>query len=96
MVYLDTPAVFTCQLNDTAFGGWFVNGTDTRELPELRDDISTRDEGLTMVLNITARTQYNNTVVQCLALMFGGNGTERSDNVTLTIQGILLHLQLHI
>ena len=88
VVYPDTQTVFTCELTSGSLGAWLINGTDSRELPEeVRDDISTGDDGLTEILNITARTQYNNTVVQCAASEFGGSGSERSDNVTLTIQG---------
>ena len=88
VVYPDTQAVFTCELTSGSVVVWFVNGTDRRLLPEeVRDDISTGNDGLTETLTITARTQYNNTVVQCAALEIGGSGIERSDNVNLTIQG---------
>ena len=96
VVYPDTQAVFTCELTSGSLGVWFINGTESRALPEeVRDDISTGDDGLAETLTITARTQYNNTVVQCAAQEFGGSGIERSDNVTLTIQGTRTHKQTH-
>ena len=88
VVYPDTQAVFTCEVTPGSAGIWYVNGTDSRLLPEeVRDDISTGDDGLTEILTITSRTQYNNTVVQCVASELRGPGFEESDNVTLTIQG---------
>ena len=88
VVYPDTPAVFTCEVIFDSIGSLYVNGTDIRVLPEeVRDDISTGVDGLTEILTITARTQYNNTVVQCVAIEIGGSGREISTNVTLTIQG---------
>ena len=76
-------------------GIWFINGTDSRVLPdEVRNDINTRDNGLTTTLTITARTHYNNTIVQCEAVEFQGYGRERSDNTTLKIQGnVLVYMQ---
>ena len=88
VVYPDTQAVFTCEVTSGSHGVWFVNGTRSGLLPEeVGDDISTRDDGLTEILTITARTQYNNTVVHFMAQKVGGSESERSNNVTLTIQG---------
>ena len=88
VVYNNTQAVFTCKLALDSIGVWYVNGTDSRSLPdEVIDDIATGSDGLTETLIITARIQYNNTVVQCVAGEFGGSGIERSDNATMTIQG---------
>ena len=88
VVYPDTQTVFTCEVTSGSVGIWFINGIESRELPEeVRDDISTGVDGLNTTLTITARTQYNNTVVQCVAIEIGGSGREMSTNVTLTIQG---------
>ena len=88
VVFPDTLAVFTCELTSGSTGIWYVNDTESRLLPEdVRDDISTGDDGLTRTLTITARKEYNNTVVQCVASELRGPGFEESDNVTLTIQG---------
>ena len=88
VVYPDTQAVFTCELSVSAFGGWFVNGMDIRLLSEeLKNDISTGRVGFNERLTITARTHYNNTVVQCVAGEYDGSGREESDDVTLKIQG---------
>ena len=58
VVYPDTMAMFTCELNVSAFGGWFVNGMDIRLLlsEELKNDISTGRVGFNERLTITART----------------------------------------
>ena len=85
MVYVDTEAVFRCELTSAVFGGWLVNGTDSRELSE--EIVSGDIRGFHLTLTITARAQYNNTVVQCVTQELGGTGMERSDNVTLRIQG---------
>ena len=85
MVYADTEVVFTCELTPAAIGGWLVNGTNRRELSE--EIVSGFTDGLHLTLTIAARAQYNNTVVQCVAQEFDGDGIERSDNVTLRIQG---------
>ena len=93
VVYLNTQAEFTCQLTTGSLVVWFVNGIESRALPqEMRDDISTDDDGFIEILIITARTQYNNTVVQCVAAELGGSGIERSDNATLRIQGTSLYI----
>ena len=93
VVYPDTQAVFICKVTYDSVSVWFVNGTDSRTLSgEFGDDITTRGVGITMTLTIKARTQYNNTVVQCVAGEFGGTEIERSDNVTLTIQGTFMYV----
>ena len=103
MVYPDRQAVFICEVTPGSVSYWFINGS--RLLPEeVRDDISSRHYGFTDALNITARTQYNNTVVQCAAEEIGGSRRERSDNVTLRVQGNLLvymqntimHVELYV
>ena len=91
-VFLNQPAVFTCETR----GGttlWRVNGTQREILvPEIRNDLvvseSTTPEGHSMeTLTIPARPQYNGTRVQCLSVIIGVSRAE-SDNATLTIQGI--------
>ena len=88
MVYPETQAEFSCEVTFDSVSLWYVNGTDSRVLPEeVRDDISTRDDGLATTLTITAKTQYNNTVVICIAQERRGSGLERSNITTLRIQG---------
>ena len=96
MVYPDTQAVFTCEVKSGSIGVWYINSTDIRELSEeLKNDIHAEMfTSLTMTLNITARVQYNNTLVQCAAQEIGGSGNERS-NVTLTIQGTAVHVRMY-
>ena len=93
-VFLNQPAVFTCETR----GGitlWRVNGTQRELLLPILPDLVLSGEGTAVqTLTIPARAQYNGTRVQCLSVIYGGPSME-SDNVTLTIQGISsLHLQL--
>ena len=86
MVYIDRNATFLCGIVNNAILYWTVNGSLTHQHPT-NDivDITTADG---IMLTITARAQYNNTVIQCFAEERGvGDGFEESDNVTLTIQG---------
>ena len=92
-VFLGQSAEFTCE----TVGGtlsWVVNGTQ-REIhpPDIRRDLvnseTVDDGGSTLgTLNIPARAEYNGTRVQCAVFTFGGS--DQSENVTMTIQGIAL------
>ena len=68
-----------------------MNGRPITELsPQLLGDLdtsfSTTEEGNPLlILTVTARTEYNGTSVQCLV---NGGFSGRSENVTLSIQGI--------
>ena len=91
-VFLNQPAVFTCETRG-GITSWRVNGTQ-REilLPDILRDLNvfevTTPEGVVMqTLTIPARVQYNGTIVQCLSGLLGGSLVE-SDNATFTIQGI--------
>ena len=94
VVYPNTQAVFTCEVIPDSVCVWYVNDTDSRLLlpEEVRDDISIRNDGFTEILTITAKTQYNNTVVQCVAQERRGSGLERSNITTLRIQGTVSSL----
>ena len=69
-----------------------MNGRAIFELsPQLRSDLvtsfSTSEEGNSVViLSVIARTEYNGTTVQCL---INGGFSGQSENVTLSVQGIL-------
>ena len=72
---------------------WKINGTYFSQLPrDIRDDLDSdpsfvrgtsryRD-----VLTVPPRSQYNRTVLQCIA--FGTEETVTSDSVTLLFQGM--------
>ena len=78
---------------DGGISGWRVNGTFSVDLPPaVHSDLeflSTRtDEGnILSKLTIAARTEYNNTRVQCIAVTLGGSSAE-SETAFLKIQGI--------
>ena len=86
VVYIDRNATFLCGIVNNAILYWTVNGSLTHQLPT--NDIVDITTANGIMLTITARVQYNNTVVQCFAEERGvGDGFEESDNVTLAIQG---------
>ena len=96
VVYLGQSAVFTCE----TVGGtlvWVVNGTQREVHPaEISRDLVmsetiTDDDTTLETLTIPARAEYNGTRVQCFVTIFGGS-TVKSDNTTLTIQGIYCHI----
>ena len=94
VVYSNTQAVFTCEVMLISVYVWFINGTDGRALSSNDADIKTADDGLTKILILRAKTLYNNTIVQYEAAVIGGSGFERSDNVTLTIQGTCIYIKI--
>jgi hypothetical protein len=88
-VTVDTVAVFQCQ-HATAHGmNWKINDSILQDLPE---GFSTdRSDDHVFSLNIEALAEYNNTVIQCLAL-FTDPPSEESEQSTMMIQGIYLIL----
>ena len=91
--------MFTCE-SDEGFPGWRVNGTLIESLlREIHSDLSvtstiTSESTTVKELTITARAEYNGTIVQCLVLDFGG--TAESENATLKIQGTSVTLGEHV
>ena len=71
---------------------WKINGTFREKLPpSIKRDVSLHDVACNSVLHITARPQYNGTVVQCLAERdIGGSFiSATSKRAYLHIQGTL-------
>ena len=92
VVFTDSAAEFTCETRNAPAFSWWVNGAFLHQLdPSLRADLDTVQEIFQDIvkytLTITARAEYNGTVVQCVVFGFGGEFRE-SGNATLTIQGI--------
>ena len=85
-VFINKTAVFTCVIHGPYY--WRVNGTSLGRLPsDISDDLGTyqeTDDNEKIILTIPGRAEYNGTRVQCVVV--GGNDSE---NVTLTIQGII-------
>ena len=87
--FLNKNAIFTCLTQPSSTPHWRVNDTDyvNNTIPnELNDDLSITSEPTThfnvLTLNITARTEYNETRFECVA------GDVVSDTATLYIQGM--------
>ena len=90
-VFTESEAEFTCETRNAPAFSWRVNGTFLGQLdPSLRAELDTDQETVGNIdrhtLTITARAEYDGTVVQCVASVPGGDFRE-SRNATLMIQG---------
>ena len=85
--------MFTCETRG-AFSGFLVNGTEPDLIPpEIRRDLDiseslTAEATTVQTLTLQARSDYNGTVFQCVALTLSGSAG--SENVTLHIQGMYI------
>ena len=82
-------AVFECLYPGATPYDWAINGTFLTDFPpDIDIDPPSGDSPAT--LTIPARPEYNNTVVQCEAVVRARGSREfvLSDNATLTVQGI--------
>ena len=90
-VFLNRTGIFSCDASGGDFIVWRVNGTGFEDLSsEILSDLDINPEGISSglsTLSIIARVVYNGTRVQCVTGKFGGVAA-RSENVTLTIQGV--------
>ena len=96
-VDLHKTAYFTCETNGGDVTLWKVNGTSDISSEVLNDVVSVREkvEGNTrLTLDINAKAVYNQTTIQCITTVIGGD-SEESEIVTLTIRGIL-HIHVHV
>ena len=86
-------AVFECLCPEATFYGWTINGTYLSILPADIDIDPPSGDSPTRLI-IPATPQYNNTVVQCGALVREGGDLVfvPSGNATLSVQGIYIHL----
>ena len=90
-MFTESKAEFTCGTRNVPAFSWRVNGTFLSQLdPSLRADLDPDQETVGDIelytLTITARAEYNGTVVQCVVSVPGGEFRE-SENATLMIQG---------
>lgn len=83
-MFPNTPAIFICETSGSDFTEWIINGTNLRDLSS--DNLS-RTFGVNNTLTIAGRVEYNETRVQCVTGDIEGS-LIKSENVTLTIQGI--------
>lgn len=91
-VFLNQPAVVSCETSGADFMIWRINGTSIPNLPpEIRSDLESENEGDNerdvFTLTITGRVTYNTTTVQCVIGRIGGDIIE-SENAIIRIQGI--------
>ena len=92
-VFLNHEGMFTCEANGGDYTVWRVNGMRIAEIsPDILEDLNMAHNGLEgtgnglFIMNITARSMYNGTTVQCVTGY--GSLTVESEIVTMTIQGI--------
>ena len=93
-VLLDNAAHFSCATRRDFSTHWRLNGTDYNDLSsDVQDDliISSSSSALSETLNLLlpAKTEYNETRVECVAENNDGDSVV-SDTATLYIQGILM------
>ena len=90
-MFLGDDAFFSCLSQSSSIPHWRLNGTDLSS--QLHDDVVTSSVSTALseliVLTITARTEYNETRVECVAENNDGDSVV-SDNATLYIQGKLI------
>ena len=81
-------AVFHCEHRSADAIFWRINGTALSSRPGLHDDFIVENIGRFHTLTVTARPEYNTTVVQCVAFFDSGNSQpERTAPAVLQIQG---------
>ena len=81
-------AVFECLYPGATSYGWAINGTYLSVFPP--DIVAVSPSGGSPgSLIIPAKPEYNNTVIQCGAIVVVGGGVQvlLSDNATLTVYG---------
>ena len=97
VVDLHKMATFTCETNGGDVTFWKVNGASDIP-PEMLDDVvSSRKRvgaNTRLTLDIHAKAEYNQTTIQCITTVIGGD-SEESEIVTLTIRGIL-HIHIDV
>ena len=82
-VTVDTVALFQCQHPNAHGINWKINGSILQGFP---DGFSIdRNDGI-FSLNIKALSEYNQTVIQCVAF-FAGSPSEESERSIMMIQG---------
>ena len=77
-------AVFQCQHPTADAIAWRINGTTLRDFPEGVSIVRSSDGLLT--LTIMALSEYNSTVIECVAVFFDSSSEETSPAIMM-VQG---------
>ena len=90
-VFLDDDAFFSCVTRSSSSSHWRLNGIDYNELSsDVLEDVATSNGSSTQSefidLIITAKTEYNETRVECVAENNDGDSIV-SNTASLYIQG---------
>ena len=83
-VAVGSEAVFQCQHLNADFITWRINGTAVRDFPDI---VSISHSGSVSSLTITARPEYNGTMVECVAVILGSNVLQQTASASMMIQG---------
>ena len=83
-VVVGTKAVFECQHLNADFVTWRINGTAVRDFPDIT---KIRHNSSISSLTITARPEYNGTMVECIAVIVGNTVLEEVASASMVIQG---------
>ena len=89
-------AFFQCRHSSADTLAWTINGTAVKALAGLSnlnssDNITfLGDSSILAVLNIAALSEYNSSIVECVALFEGSLPTENSQQALLLLQGLYL------
>ena len=78
-------AVYRCRhTSPQAIIGWRVNGSSLVQFPDITTGSIDENGALVYTLTIPARSEYNGTVVVCLALFTDGTPPESTPPATVT------------
>ena len=91
-VFLNQKGMFTCETNGGDYTFWRVNGKSISDISsDIKENLNFAHNGSggigLFIMNITARSMYNGTIVQCVT-GDGGGLTVESGIGTMIIQGI--------
>ena len=86
VIGLEIEAVFKCQHQSLeAIIGWRVNGLPDRRFSDIVPGFITENATLVPTLTIPAKSKYNGTEVECVAVYTDGSPTEVTPPALLTI-----------
>lgn len=87
------PSWFKCQHPMANFIGWRINGTSLSSYSTT--DVSSHIDGPMHTLSIIARSVYNESTVECIALLPGGQPPQISAAAQLVVQGLFNFVSVH-
>ena len=83
-VAVGTEAVFQCQHLNTDFITWRINGIAVRVFPAI---VTIHHSGNSSTLTIIARPEYNEAMVECIAVIVGNTVLQETASASMMIQG---------